>query len=126
MISKKEILKMRKVLVKRRDALRKALADDISSLNELRAQKPGDTVDAALDSDHDEISSQMAEAESRELVLIENALERMNGEFYGVCEGCGNFITVARLSAMPYATLCITCQYEAEREAMRNTAESIE
>ena len=57
--------------------LRKALAGDLSLLKELRAQTAGDLVDAALDSAQDEISSQLAEVESRELANVENALERM-------------------------------------------------
>ena len=68
---------MRQILMKRRDALRKALAGDLSLLKELRAQTSGDMVDAALDSVQDEISSQLAEVESRELTRIEYALERM-------------------------------------------------
>ena len=67
MSRKDAILNMRQILLKRRDALRKALAGDLSLLKELRAQNSGDMVDAALDSVQDEISSQLAEVESREL-----------------------------------------------------------
>ena len=67
MSRKDAILNMRQILIKRRDALRKALAGDLSLLKELRAQTSGDMVDAALDSVQDEISSQLAEVESREL-----------------------------------------------------------
>ena len=106
---------MRQILIKRRDALRNALAGDLSLLKELRAQAAGDVIDAALDSAQDEISSQLAEVESRELARIENALERMRSGNYGVCEGCGIKIPLARLNALPYATSCIECQREAER-----------
>jgi len=54
--------------------------------------------------------------ESRELARIENALERMRDGQYGVCEACGISIPLARLNALPYATLCIKCQRESERE----------
>ena len=116
MSRKDAILSMRQVLVKRRDALRKALAGDLSLLKELRAQTSGDVVDAALDSVQDEISSQLAEVESRELARIEYALERMRSGQYGNCEGCGTNIPMARLNALPYATYCIKCQREAERQ----------
>src|ERR1700748_3422080 len=88
MARKDALMSMRQILVKRRDALRKALAGDLSLLKELRAQTAGDLVDAALDSAQDEISSQLAEVESRELANVENALERMRSGNYGVCEGC--------------------------------------
>jgi len=110
------IVNMHQVLIKRRDALRKALAGDLSLLKELRAQASGDVVDAALDSVQDEISSQLAEVESRELAQIENALERMRGGQYGLCETCEIPIPMARLNALPYATMCIKCQREAENE----------
>lgn len=106
---------MRQVLIKRRDALRKALAGDLSLLKELRGQTSGDVVDAALDSAQDEISSQLAEVESRELASIEKALERMREGTYGMCELCNNNIPLARLQALPYATLCIQCQREVEK-----------
>ena len=116
MSRKDAIINMRQVLIKRRDALRRALAGDLSLLKELKAQTSGDVVDAALDSVQDEISSQLAEVESRELARIEYALERMRGGHYGVCEGCGCNIPLARLNALPYATCCIKCQREAERQ----------
>ncbi|MDA1201677.1 MAG: TraR/DksA family transcriptional regulator, partial [Planctomycetota bacterium] len=73
MARKDALAKMRAILVKRRDALRSALAGDLTLLKELRSQSPGDLVDAAYDSAQDEISSQLAEVESRELASIENA-----------------------------------------------------
>jgi len=115
MARKDAILKMKKVLIKRRDALRKALAGDLSMLKELREQSVGDMVDFALDSAQDEINSQLAEVESRELSRIENALERIEEGSYGQCEACGGKIPMARLNALPYATCCIQCQREYER-----------
>ena len=106
---------LRAILVRRRDALRSALAGDLSLLKELRSESPGDVVDAAYDSTQDEISSQLAEVESRELANIENALERMKAGKYGLCEVCNGKIPMARLNALPYATMCIECQRELER-----------
>jgi len=115
MARKDALFNMRQILLKRRDALRSALAGDLSLLKELRGQTAGDVVDAALDCAQDEISSQLAEVESRELASIENALERMRTGKYGVCEGCSCKIPLARLNALPYATYCIECQREAEK-----------
>jgi DnaK suppressor protein len=115
MARKDAISELRQILIKRRDALRKALAGDLSLLKELRQQTSGDMVDAALDAAQDEISSQLAEVESRELGSIENALERIRDGHYGVCETCEEAIPMARLQALPYATLCINCQREAEK-----------
>lgn len=115
MARKDAMMNLRQILIRRRDALRKALAGDLSMLKELRQQNSGDVIDAALDTAQDEISSQLAEVESRELTHIETALERMRKGDYGACESCGAAIPLARLQALPYATTCIQCQREAEK-----------
>ena len=114
MSRKDSINKMRDLLVTRRNALRKALAGDLSLLMQLREQTGGDVVDAALDAAQDEISSQLAEVESRELANIDRALGRMKNGSYGECEICNGRIPLARLNALPYATSCIECQRAAE------------
>jgi DnaK suppressor protein len=113
MARKDSILKMRDLLIKRRDALRKALAGDLSMLKSLNSES-GDVVDVALDAVQDEISSKLAEVESRELANIEVALERIRAGKYGVCEICNGKIPLARLNALPYATSCIECQRASE------------
>jgi DnaK suppressor protein len=116
------IAHLRKVLIRRRDALRSALAGDLSLLKELRGQSRGDVADFALDAAQDEISSQLAEVESRELTNIETALERIREGNFGNCEQCDEAIPLARLQALPYATLCIGCQREAEKDGSRRGA----
>jgi DnaK suppressor protein len=114
MTRKDSILGLRDLLVKRRDALRQALAGDLSLLKQLREQGGGDVVDAALDAAQDEISSQLAEVESRELARIEKALASIRTGTYGLCEGCSGKIPLTRLKALPYAVSCIDCQRAAE------------
>ena len=48
MARKDGMQKMRQLLVMRRDALRKALAGDLSLLKQMREQSAGDVVDFAL------------------------------------------------------------------------------
>ncbi len=110
------ILRLHTRLVSRRDALRKALGGDFDALQELHArQEVGDSIDAAVDSANEEISSQLVEIESRELTRIEHALERMENGVYGLCEYCNERIAVARLNALPYTNSCIECQRKQER-----------
>lgn len=111
---KDSIKGLRETLIKRRDALRAALDGDLSQLREFQSTT-GDVVDAALDTAQDEISSQLAEVESRELASIKIALQRIKDGTYGLCEGCDGKIPLARLQALPYATTCIQCQREAEK-----------
>ncbi len=106
--------KTRVLLLKRRDALRRALAEDVDLLRGA-PDVVGDEVDAALETAAGEASSQLAEVESRELHEIENALARMKEGRYGKCENCEKAIAAPRLTALPYATHCIQCAREEER-----------
>lgn len=116
MARKDALLRLHARLVTRRDALRKALDGDLDSFQRLNSgHDVGDTVDAAVDSANDEISTQLAEIESRELAQIEHALGRIAEGVYGVCEFCNGKIAVARLNALPYTNSCIDCQREQER-----------
>ena len=112
-VRKDALVSLRKVLEKRRDAMRKALAGDFSALNALR-ETSGDVVDVALDSAQNELNSQLAEVENRELAQIDIALEKMQEGSFGLCEICDKSIPLARLQALPYATNCIDCQTKKE------------
>lgn len=114
MARKDSILKLHGLLVNRRDALRQTLAGDLSLLKSLPETTGNDVVDAALDAAQDEISSKLAEVESRELVQIDNAIERFHEGTYGDCDVCNNKIPLARLNALPYAPTCIDCARAAE------------
>ncbi len=124
MARKDEILHIRDVLVVRRDALRRALAGDLSLLSELRNQGTGDVIDAALDSAQGEINSQLAEVESRELASIEKALEKIREGTYGKCEHCPKKVPLARLRALPYATTCIECQRLSEEGRLDSSGDA--
>jgi DnaK suppressor protein len=51
------------------------------------------------------------EENSREaLDAVRDALRRFDAGTYGVCERCGAEIPVARLEAVPTATMCIACK----------------
>ena len=110
------LLRLHKTLQGRLTSLRRKLADD---LHDLRNQKAlttsGDAADAAFEAGSDEMASQLAELDSREITQIERALTRLKQGTYGLCESCGGKIPVGRLNALPYTTLCIECQREMER-----------
>jgi len=108
------LLRLHKTLLARRTALRKALAGELADLRQLSADATGDSADVAFGAGSDEIASQLAELEARELNQIERALARLKQGTYGVCELCQGKIPVARLNALPYSTTCINCQREME------------
>lgn len=113
---------LRAVLMSRREALRSALKGDLTALRELNLAS-GDLADFALDAGCDEVNSQIAEVETRELLQIDDAIAKFNGGNYGCCEGCQKQIPLARLEALPYATLCIKCQTILEKSGYRDWSE---
>lgn len=58
--------------------------------------------------------------ESRELWSARAALRRMDHGAFGVCEECEEEISLRRLGAIPWASLCIACQ-----EAVDDTSREI-
>jgi DnaK suppressor protein len=109
------LLRLHKTLVGRRDELRERLGGghfiDVSGR---MGESLGDAADMAFETGSDEVNSQLAQLESRELVQIESAIQKLKHGTYGLCEGCLKKIPVARLNALPFSTMCIECQRELE------------
>jgi RNA polymerase-binding transcription factor DksA len=53
---------------------------------------------------------------------LADALERVRGGQYGICEECGEAIASARLRAIPEAATCVACQHALEQIARRVAA----
>ncbi len=109
------LLRLHKALTGRRDEMRRRLGGDLKDLsNSEKSDAIGDSADLAFDSGSEEVASQLAELESRELRQIERALAKLKQGTYGLCEGCARKIPVARLNTLPFITTCIECQREME------------
>jgi DnaK suppressor protein len=109
------LLRLLKSLMARGTELRRRLGGDLEDLRNFNAaDQTGDSADLAFDAGSEEIASQLAELESRELSQIERALLRLKQGTYGLCEGCQTKIPIARLNALPYSTTCVKCQREME------------
>ena len=61
-------------------------------------------------------SMRILDRERKLLKKIDEALERMTTETYGICEGCGGEIPYKRLKARPVTTFCIECKTLQEQE----------
>jgi DnaK suppressor protein len=111
------LLRITKALLARRTELRKRLGMELNDLNIKTTHASGDSADAAFEHTGEELASQLAELEAKELAQVELALRRIKQGKYGLCDGCGCKIPVARLNALPYSVLCIKCQREAENNS---------
>lgn len=108
------LLRLHKALTTRRDELLKRIGGELSELRRYRAGETGDSADLAFDSGSEEVTSQLAEIETRELMKVERSLQKLKQGTYGTCEGCAKKIPVTRLNALPFSTTCISCQRELE------------
>lgn len=113
MARREALLRLHKSLIDRRNELHRRLGGDLKDLLH-RSGYSGDSADQAFESSGEEVTSQLAQLESRELMQIERSLERLKRGNYGVCEGCQKKIPVSRLNALPFSTTCIECQREME------------
>jgi len=111
------LLRLHKSLLSRRTDIRKKLSDELDSLRNHKegSDATGDAADVAFESGSEEMASQLAELDSRELRQIDRALARLKQGTYGLCEVCSSKIPIGRLNALPYSTLCIECQREMEK-----------
>jgi DnaK suppressor protein len=104
-------------------AEREALAHQIA---EIEARYSGEDIDDAVLQGRTEGEPETVTTDrERDQSLLENtrdlldqvdrALAKVEGGTYGVCENCGKSIEAARLKALPYASLCISCKRLEER-----------
>jgi DnaK suppressor protein len=71
--------------------------------------------DISTESDEREKVASLITRETQIVKELDAALERVRDATYGECDTCGGDIPPARLQALPFATLCVKCQTEAEK-----------
>ena len=92
------------------EARREELTKRLSGIKkDVTRRASADWSEQAQERENDEVIDALGNEARAELNLINKALDRMANEDFGFCEACGGEIAPARLIAMPYANLCITC-----------------
>ena len=69
-----------------------------------------DLADKAASAYSKELNFSLSDTERNVLMLIDEALNRINDASYGVCTNCGATIGEKRLQAVPWTPFCIDCQ----------------
>lgn len=69
-----------------------------------------DYIDYAVSSYDREFLLSLTEMEQRELMLVEDALRRLERGEFGNCMQCGKQIPAKRLEVQPWARYCVSCQ----------------
>lgn len=119
-VSKDEIAGFKRQLEELRTVYEREIADLEAAFDEMQSELSGE---AAFDEEYADAGSFTFERE-RDLSLgnnIRDLLDRVNHALvkvgdgsYGLCDRCGNAIHRARLEALPYVNLCVTCKHEEE------------
>ena len=100
-------------LLARAAELRDRLHRVRSDLRREREPLPRDSADAAIAQENDEVLEALERTAARELALIDDALGRIDGGFFGLCSRCGNDIDAKRLQFVPHAAFCQDCAPDA-------------
>ena len=86
--------------------------EDLTDSNELFAD-PADRASAESDR---AFTLRIRDRERRLIRKIQAALTRIDDGTYGICEDCGDDISVPRLKARPVTRLCINCKAKQEED----------
>jgi len=106
-----ELLQLRERVLRAAHDIVEADVDDGELSNAAGDQHLADHASEMLDREVDGSLEDNAELIVREIDL---ALERLEAGTYGTCLNCGRPIPAERLSAVPYAVLCLACRREEE------------
>lgn len=98
-----------------RRALERQRADLLKEAGEVLTQHKDpeafpDISDQASAEEDQRFSMRIQEREQKLLKKVNEALDRMKNQTYGICEQCGEDIPYKRLKARPVTTLCIECK----------------
>src|SRR3982751_338808 len=72
--------------------------------------RQGDMADQASGTNEVHIQLKLKQTDAKILQAIEEALRRIESGTFGVCRDCGEPISEARLKAIPWTRVCITCK----------------
>ncbi len=114
-MKKKELEYFKDLLTKRLEELLSQAGDTVSEMNDSKGNFPDPTDRAAYEADRN-FELRIRDREFKLIKKVKKALERIEEGSFGICEKCGDDISVARLKARPVTTLCIECKTSEEAQ----------
>lgn len=112
-MNKKNLIYFRKRLLQELEDLLRGVDCNFDDLNDSEENMP-DLIDRASNFIDRSLSQNICDRESLKVRKIEQSLEDMVNGVYGICDRCGENITIKRLKANPVARHCISCKTEIE------------
>ena len=112
-LMREEFKAIRANLLKRRQAVLAKISEEppLQGSDDITR---GDSLDIASGARDREITFMLKSRELDELRAVEDAIERIERDDYGICASCEDPIEIKRLEAIPWARFCRSCQEEME------------
>jgi DnaK suppressor protein len=107
---------IKEMLLKKREDLVQEISRRSKASTESGAQDIGDILDSVSEERTRELDMILTDREKRKLAQIDDAIDKIDENTYGLCEDCGVKIPKARLRVLPFAKYCVECQEKTERE----------
>jgi DnaK suppressor protein len=112
-MKKKDIVYFKEFLTDRLEELLSQADDTVSGMTIPKENFPDPTDRAALEADRN-FMLRIRDRESKLIKKIKKALERIENGTFGICETCGEDISIKRLKARPVTSQCIECKSKEE------------
>jgi DnaK suppressor protein len=112
-MKKKELDFFKELLTNRLEELLSQADSTVSGMTTPKENFPDPTDRAALEADRN-FMLRIRDRESKLIKKIKKALERIETNSFGICESCGEDISVKRLKARPVTSQCIDCKSKEE------------
>ena len=112
-MKKKDIEYFRKFLTERLEELLEHANDTVSGMIAPKENIPDPTDRASLEADRN-FMLRIRDRENKLIKKIRKAMDRIEIDTFGICEKCGEDISLARLKARPVTTQCIGCKTKEE------------
>ena len=112
-MNKKDMKFFETLLHKRLQELLSHADETVSGMTEQKENFPDPTDRATLESDRN-FMLRIRDREHKLIKKVKKALERIENGTFGICEKCGDDISIERLKARPVTTQCIDCKTKEE------------
>ena len=122
-MDKRKMKAYRDKLLARRESLFSQVTEAEMSSRERDLEATQDPADMAANAYTKELLISMSANDRKLLLLIDEALERVERGEYGECVNCGEPLTEKRLDAVPWARYCLKCQDLQERGLLNEEEE---
>ncbi len=119
-------VQLRQMLMERRDELEGDVRRRILDGRTDRPREVGDDLEQTDAGSQGDLDGALLQMRAETLVLIGEALVRLDAGEYGLCVDCAEHISDRRLRALPFAVRCQACQQKREQAPMkRHDADSL-